>query len=368
MRLDLFYDRTDEETANRLAVLDGRRYVVRALVPEGYETYFQERARFISAHTSTAIEGNPMTEEAAMLVLVEGANPNDPDSIEKVNLKEVYELTSELASDRTIKIDEGIIRTVNSMALKGLPDRQARTRGKYRVGQNLIVDAETGQVRYTPPSPERVPELMGGLISSIEQWMEEHPAPVAAALTHFGLISIHPFDDGNGRTARVIADMILDLKGWSIDGMLSTSGIILDRRAEYYGALRASQGPDFGEKIDATAFVRFHIDALTRAAVMLEDRVVLFNKRRDRLVRQLDFLNPRQVTGLMFMLDVGPVSSTAYARMTASSQATALTDLTELVNKKAAERVGAGRNTRYRLHPDLAQIANEAGTPSAGSE
>lgn len=368
MRLDLFYDSTDEDTSNRLAVLDGRRYVVRALVPEGYETYFQERARFISAHTSTAIEGNPMTEEAAMLVLVEGANPNDPDSIEKINLKEVYELTSELASDRTIKIDEGIIRTVNSMALKGLPDRQARTRGKYRIGQNLIVDADTRQVRYTPPSPEWVPELMDNLISSIEQWLEEYPAPVAAALAHFGLISIHPFDDGNGRTARVIADMILDLKGWSIDGMLSTSRIVFARRAEYYAALRASQGPDFAETVDATAFVRFHVDALAQAAVMLEDRVVLFNKVRDRWVQQLDFLNPRQVTGLMFMLDVGPVSSTAYARMTASSQATALTDLTEMIDEQVAERVGAGRNTRYRLHPRLAEIANGLGVRSVGSE
>lgn len=357
MRLDLFYDRTDEATESRLALLDGRRYVVRALVPEGYEAYFQEHARFISAHTSTAIEGNPMTEEAAMLVLVEGANPNDPDSIEKVNLKEVYELTSELASDRTIKIDEGVIRTVNSMALKGLPDQQARTRGKYRIGQNLIVDAETRQVRYTPPSPEWVPELMNNLIASIGQWMEAYPVPVAAALAHFGLISIHPFDDGNGRTARVIADMILDLKGWSIDGMLATSGIVFDRRAEYYEALRASQGPNFVETVDATPFVRFHVDAMAQAAVMLEERVVLFNKRRDRWVHQLDFLNARQVMGLMFMLDVGPVSSTAYARMTASSQATALTDLTEMVNTKVAERLGAGRNTRYRLHPGLAEIS-----------
>ena len=367
MRLDLFYDVTDEGTSNHLAVLDSRRYVVRALVPEGYETYFQERARFISAHTSTAIEGNPVSDEAAMLVLAEGANPNDPDSIEKVNLKEVYALTSELASDRTIKIDEGIIRPANSMTLNALPERRSRTRGKYRLGQNLVIDAETRQVRYTPPSPEWVPELMGGLISSIEQWMEEYPAPVAAALAHFGLISIHPFDDGNGRTARVIADMILDLKGWSIDGMLSTSGIIFRRRAEYYAALRASQGLDFVETVDATAFVRFHVDALAQAAVMLEERVVLFNKVRDQWVQQLDFLNPRQVTGLMFMLDVGPVSSTAYARMTASSQATALTDLTEMVDKGVAERVGAGRNTRYRLHPRLAEIANGLGVPQTGS-
>ena len=355
MRFNLHYDMADEEIASWLDFTERRRYVIRAMVPDGYETYFQEQARYMSAHTSTAIEGNPLSDEAAMLVLVEGAHADDPAGMEKVSLEEAYELMTLLASDKSTKIDQGIIRTINSMALKGLPDRQARTRGKYRVGQNLIVDAATREIRYRPPPPEWVPGLMNDFVENLDRWIEEYPGPIAAALAHFGLISIHPFDDGNGRTARLMADMVLELKGWSIEGMLSISKVFLDKRSEYYAALRESQGEQFSEEIDATPFVRFHTRALADAAATLEERVVIFNKRRDAWVRQVAFLNSRQVTALMFMLDIGPLSSSLYARLTKSSQATALTDLSQLVEQRLAIRDGAGRSTRYKLYPEVLQ-------------
>src|SRR3972149_4867028 len=160
MRLNLSYDSKDEEILSRLALMDRHRYVVRAMVPQGYESYFQEQARYISVHTSTAIEGNPLTDEAAMLVLVEGASSDEPAAIEKVSLEEAYELMSLLASDKATKIDQGIIRTMNSLTLKGLPQQQARNRGRYRLSQNLVVDAATREIRYRPPPPEWVPELM----------------------------------------------------------------------------------------------------------------------------------------------------------------------------------------------------------------
>ena len=85
----------------------------------------------------------------------------------------------------------------------------------------------------------------------------------------------------------------------------------------------------------------------------LEEKVVLFNKRRDDFRNKLSFLNERQVTGLMFMLDVGPLSTSVYARLTRSSQATALADLIALVTDSVVVRTGAGRNTRYGLNPEV---------------
>ena len=361
MRLNLSYDAEDTNIASSLDFIDRRRYVIRAMVPEGYEAYFAEQARYISAHTSTAIEGNPLSEEAAMLVLVEGAATDDPAAIEKVNLEEAYELMGLLASDASTKIDQGIIRTINSLALKGLPEQQARNRGRYRLGQNLVVDAATREVRYRPPPPEPVPELMANFVEDVNEWVDKYPGPIAAALAHFGLISIHPFDDGNGRTARLVADMVLDLKRWSIAGALSPNSVLLERRADYYAALRDAQGEHFVEGVDATPFVRFHTEALAQAAAILEERVVLFNKRRDGWITALDFLNPRQVTALMFMLDIGPLSSSLYARLTKTSQATALADLSQMVDRDLAIRQGAGRNTRYRVHPKLARASQGDG-------
>ena len=75
----------------------------------------------------------------------------------------------------------------------------------------------------------------------------------------------------------------------------------------------------------------------------------------------MDFLNRRQVTALMFMLDIGALSSSLYARLTKASQATALTDLSQMVDRDLAIREGAGRNTRYRVHPRLVTIGQGSG-------
>jgi len=360
MRLNLRYQDDDPESVQGLQFYDHRRYVVRALVPSGYEAYFQTQARYISAHTSTAIEGNPMDDEAAMIVLVEGADAHNPNAVEKINLNEAYELMTQLASDTSTRIDQGIIRAMNSLVLRGSPDYEAQTRGKYRVRQNLIVDSATREVRYRPPPPEVVSELMVGFVEDLGSWIDEFPPPIAAALAHFGLISIHPFDNGNGRTARLLADMVLHQKGWSIDGMLSISKVILDDRAKYYNSLREAQGDLFAEDVDVTPFIRFHTETLGVAAALLEDKVVRFNKRRDYLMKGIPNLNSRQVTGLMFMLDIGPLSTSTYARLTSVSQPTALADLAQLIDWGIVAREGAGRNTRYRLHPRLVNTIEDS--------
>ncbi len=357
MHLNL-YCKPDDEIEGRIEFIDNRRYVIRNMVPPGYEAYFQEQARYLSAHTSTRIEGNPLSDEEAMVVLVEKAPLDKPAQVEKVNLEGAYELISQLALDKSTKIDEGLIRTLNSITLKGLPDTNRR--GAYRVGTSLIVDADTRQVRYRPPPPEWVLELMKGLVADIEIWREDFSGPIVAALAHFGIISIHPFDDGNGRSARLVADMLHDLTGWSVEGMLSISRPILDQHQNYYRVLRETQGEAFAENVDATPFVRFHTQALAQAAVYLEEKVITFNKRRDKFIRETHgFLNPRQVTGLMFMLDVGPLSSSKYAEMTKCSVSSAHSDLTSMLSGDVVVRVGGGRSTRYRPHPRLLTAVGE---------
>lgn len=352
MRLNLSYDEADQELQYKISFLESRLYAARTMVPKGFEGFFQQSARYTSVHTSTAIEGNTLDYGAAMVVLVEGADEGQPLEVEKVNLDDAYELMASLVEDKTTKIDQGIIRTMNSIVLKGLPDAKAKNRGQFRIGPSLIISSTTGEVRYRPPPPQWIPELMDQFIDDVNRWMRDCPGPVAAALVHFGLISIHPFDDGNGRTARLVADMILNLKGFAADGMIAVSQVFHDRLTEYYEALKESQGDEFKEEVDATPFVRFHTDSLNHAAILLEEHAIRFHKQQDQFARRVDgLLNQRQVMGLMFMTSLGPVSTSHYARLTKSSQATALSDLNVLLEKKLVAREGAGRNTRYRVQP-----------------
>ncbi len=357
MRLKLTYQQEDPSFGSALEFARNRLYVARSLIPKEYESYFRESAHYMSAHTSTAIEGNPLDEETAMLVLVEGPDPNEPLQVEKVNLDEAYELTSLLASDKSTRIDEGIIRTVNSIVLKGLPNSQARTRGKYRAGPSLVVDAATKEIRYRPPPAPWIPQIMRNFVSDIDAWMKDFPGPVTAALVHFGLVSIHPFEDGNGRTARLLSDMVLNLTDWSADGMISVSQVIHRQLGDYYRILRETQGLDYQEEIDVSQFVKFQLDSLGMAAARLEEKAVGFRRIRDEFaLRASDMLSERQARGFAFMIDIGRISTSRYARLTESSHATALADLKSLVEQGFAVKEGAGKNTRYRLSPAMLQL------------
>lgn len=344
-----------------LDFLRDRLYVVRTLVPLGYEAYFRKRAQYRSVQTSTAIEGNKLGEAQAMLVLIEDTQAATPDELEIKNLDEAYELIQQLVSDPSVRIDEGLVRTMNSIMLKGLPSAEARSRGKYRVGPSLIVNSQTRAVRYRPPQPEWVPDLMENLVKDIQGWIREqtYPGPVIAALAHFGLISIHPFEDGNGRTARLLADMILQQTGWSNEGMVAVSEAILRRQQDYYDTLFATQGENFRPEVDATQFVTFHTDVLTSAAASLEDAVISFNRRLQQFIEiSKGLLNARQALALMFMMDVAPLSTSAFADLTGSSQSSALSDLTQMVKRGIVQRVGQGRTTRYRIADALRQQAD----------
>ena len=175
------------------------------------------------------------------------------------------------------------------------------------------------------------------------------PWPISAS------ISIHPFEDGNGRTARLLADMILHQAGWSAEGMVSVNQVIW-RQAQTTTTRRCvkRRAPTSNCPVDVTPFVRFHTEALELAATRLEGRVVRFRRRLDgwtNLFREV--LNDRQALGLMYMQEMRPVSSSMYARLTGASASSAYADLTDMVERKAAVRTGKGRNTRYALHPDL---------------
>lgn len=349
------------DNSGRLDFLSDRLYVVRTLVPPGYEAYFRKRAQYRSVQTSTAIEGNKLGETRAMLVLVEDTQAASPDELEVKNLDEAYELIRQIATDPSVRIDEGLVRTMNSVMLRGLPTAESRSRGKYRVGPSLIINSQTRAVRYRPPPPEWVPSLMENFVRDIQGWIRDrtHPGPMIAALAHFGLISIHPFEDGNGRTARLLADMILQQTGWSNEGMLSVSEAILQRQQDYYDVLHSTQGENFLPRVDATPFVKFHTDVLAMAAASLEDTVVSFNRRRQTFVEiTKGVLNARQALALMFMLDVAPLSTSAFAELTGASQSSALSDLTQMVRLGVVQRVGQGRNTRYRASEELRRQAN----------
>lgn len=356
MSITLRHDSEDQRTLAALDFIDRRRDAARAQVPHGFEAYFQDQALFVSAHSSISIEGNQLGFQELQVVLLEEAD-SDPNRREAKNAVEAYELAATLVGDPAVRPDQGMMRAFNSVLLKGLPEQAARSRGSFRRGGVRVVDQGTGDVMYNPPPPHWLPDLMDSLDRRIAEWMSEDPPEIAAAKAHFGFVSVHPFADGNGRTARLIADVILQATGRAADGMISVTGILLERREGYYAALRESQGGDFQESLDVTAFVRFHTESLVAAIERLEARAQGLQRRRELLEsRYPEILNPRRIIGLMYLYDLNALTSAAWARFTGCAQPTAVADLNELIEEGIVARLGASRSTRYELAADARTV------------
>ena len=305
------------------------------------------------------IEGNPLDELASRLATFDGEG-DFPAQIDMRNSVEACTLACDWAQDPAFRLDEGALRAFNSVLLRGLPGRAAENRGRYRLGGSVVMNTATRSIVYTTPPPGWVPELMTELQSQIERWLRDDPPEVAAAKAHFGLVSVHPFEDGNGRTARLLADAILHRVGATVDGMASLSTVILSRRAEYYGTLAAVQGGEFQGVVNVAPFVRFHTSALLEAVAALQRYVARLNEQRAALRSRAADLSDRRILGLLTMLEFSPLSASTYADLTECSAQTARGDLATLVGAGFVDRLGRGKATRYDLTNSTRALLGDA--------
>lgn len=356
MRLHLSYGLSDESKED-LNAIDAERYAVRALIPGGLEEYFARGARIFSTRGSTAIEGNRVAEERAAEIVEGTTAPRDQQELEVYNLAQAYDLAYQLTEDRSTVIDGGTIRSLNSVLQKDATEPGAASRGAYRrpggPEVSLRADRGRGEILYQPPRADYVAELMAGFVEDVQRWRQDEPGPVAAALTHFAFVSIHPFENGNGRTARLLADMVLNLTGWSVDGMLSVSSAIHASGEAYFEALRATQGRTFKEAVDASPFIEYHSRQLRRATDGLQQSVVGLNRLMDASTGE--HFDREAALMIWYLTAIGPISSSAYATLIGASQSTAIAKLSRALEIGTVARVGAGRSTRYELSAELRQ-------------
>ena len=170
-----------------------------------------------------------------------------------------------------------------------------------------------------------------------------------AALAHLWFVTIHPFEDGNGRIARAIADMALARSEGSPQRFYSMSSQILRRRAEYYRILERTQRGG----VDVTGWMAWFLDCLAEAIAHSETALAeALGKARFRERNAGVSLNERQRRVIDRLLDgyEGRLTTTRWAGMTGCSQDTALRDIADLMERGILVRSSAGgRSTSYAL-------------------
>jgi Fic family protein len=219
-----------------------------------------------------------------------------------------------------------------------------------RSGPMQVVSGPVGRqkVHYEAPPAARVDEEMKRFLT----WFEapgDVDALLVAGLAHLWFVTIHPFDDGNGRIARAIADMALARSEGSTLRCYSMSAQIRRERSEYYRMLEHTQR----RGLDVTSWQEWFLSCLGRAIEGAQDTLssVLTKARFWKRFAQQS-LNARQVTVLNRLLDgfEGKLTTSKWARLTKSSQDTAYRDILALVDCGALRKdPSGGRSTSYSL-------------------
>ena len=230
-----------------------------------------------------------------------------------------------------------------------------------RTGPMQVVSGPLGKehVHFVAPGAERLPDEMQAFLEWLNA-VSETDLVLKAGAAHLWFVTLHPFDDGNGRIARAIADMLLARSEASPQRFYSMSWQIRQERSAYYRILEKTQAGG----LDVTLWMEWFLGCLGRAITGAQSVVetVMRKARFWERAQQLS-LNERQRLVLNRLLDgfEGRLTTSKYAALTKCSQDTALRDLLSLVGERLLVRgPEGGRSTSYSL-PEESSIPDNIG-------
>ncbi len=238
--MDLHYDQAVLTSA--LDDVERRRWLFANLpLDPVHRDWLRQRAWIRTVHGSTRIEGNTLSDLEVNRLLdgVGGRALPRKDALEVLGTRSALQLVDELAARPDVELDQSVVREIHRRVLDG--QSGLLTPGEYRRGENRVAGAD-GEIIFTTPASGDVPELMREFVS----WVSDHadvPPPVLAAVGHLEFVAIHPFNDGNGRTARGISRLLLVRGGYALDGLVSLDAHLDTHRSDYFAAIRAQHRP-----------------------------------------------------------------------------------------------------------------------------
>jgi len=240
---DLFFDSID------FNIIDEKKDIIDSHRPFSRNMTRQLRDKLIIEWTynSNAIEGNTLTLSETKVVLENGITIKGKplkDHLEIINHKEAIEYIEDLVS-KNVKLSEYDIKSVHYLILKEIDSTNA---GKYR-NENVFISG----AKHVPPVYMNVPYEMQKLIDQYQAWQGLHPV-VRACFLHGEFVKIHPFVDGNGRTARLLLNFELIQSGYP------PVVIKTENRADYYDALDKAHTTN-----DYTDFIKIIVDLVNES-------------------------------------------------------------------------------------------------------
>ena len=299
-----------------------------------------------SAGSSNRIEGNKMTDEEIknLYSKLRIKKFKDRDEQEVAGYLEMLQVVFESFS--SINLTEGTVLQFNGEILK-YTDKDKGNRGKYKFGSNQVLakDAQGNivQVIFDPTPPYLAPKETRELVEWTNWALEigfKHPLIIIANFI-FEFLAIHPFEDGNGRTSRVLTNLLLLKQGYDFVPFVSHEQIIESSKVDYYMALNKTQRTWKQTQENISPFVIFFLEVVNQQA-----------QKALQILSQDDtqsFLSEKQNQVWQYALSVGTLSRKDVINATNLNPRTVEESIKKLLNMNKLEKIGQSSATRYKV-------------------
>lgn len=342
-----------------IGIIDASREVIlnAPLIP-AWEAKFRKEAMERTVHHGTHLEGNKLSLEEAQEVLDgQDVMARDRDIQEVINYRNVLKFIDNVASQlgqggKYILTLETVLET-HKLTIEKLVALEAA--GNFRLRQVVVKNTLTGQISYTPPPAAEVPYLVEDLLNwlNCEDSSDTHPV-LKAGIIHYELARIHPFVDGNGRTARAIATLVMFLDGYDIRKFFSLEEYFDADPMNYYLTLQAVSNQlvlDNHER-DLTPWLEYFIQGVAIELNKVKERVKRISadaRVKDKLGEQMT-LNERQMMIMEFLHRHKSMQNKDFRKIFPDfSDDTVLRELKFLRKKELIKKSGGTKNAVYIL-------------------
>ena len=319
------------------------------MVPK-WEAKLRRQALLHNTHSSTAIEGNKLSlEQVEALSEGKDVTATNKDKQEALNYIEALEKIPALAEKGKIKVADllNIHRILTKNVMQNTIDSGIFRNRQVFVGKRIF-DGTTFKeaVEYMPPKTEEVPQLVGEFINwlNLDKTWDINPV-LLAGIVHYEIARIHPFIDGNGRTARLFATLILYLSGFDHRRIFAPDDYYDRDRQAYYAALKTAQQNNG----DITQWLEYFTEGVAHSVKEAKDAVLRVGSKKKSGQKPQIALTPKQMKIVEYINVNGKVTNKDLQGLFKISAQAVHKELVKLVEIKVIKPVGEGRALHYIL-------------------
>jgi Fic family protein len=306
------------------------------IVPDVVLMEQQAEARSVSTYASTSIEGNPLPLTDVKRLLKSSPTQLRHSEREVVNYNQVLTWLDEI---REAPLDTNVLLRIHAGVMDGL--LPAHQTGHFRQEPVIIHEPRAGDILFLPPDHGDVARLMEELLGFVQTSRELDPL-LRAGLFHKQFVIIHPFMDGNGRTARLATNHLLNGLGLRLAGLFSFENYHNQNVGRYFRQVGAfGNYYEVADSLDFTPWLEYFAEGIL-------DELQRVAKNLERHRTPQTSLKPHHLAILSHVDAHGYITDKEYAALTDRAKATRTLDFNRLIELGLLERLGSGRNTYYR--------------------